>query len=407
MKLVLKGSLIVLLLLAKMCMSPVEAKPFYEEHFEGTKYIQMNYKVYYDPSLETMIRECLVWNTKTGHSKLYFHNTETNIFEPYEDELQLPDLPLYAEAKGDIMMDYAVEIFKEKVEAKILVWDTKTGKSMHYYYDDETLKFEAYGWRAQLPDEVEELNIKGKIMMDYEMTYTKYYKKLRHEVVIWDTKTGKNWMYYYNHANKRMEAYETQPLGSPPFSCCKEEDQEYMINYRTYPKRKDGERDDIEYVLLAWETDLGYSKISRYDRGLNRYSYQWSGKMPPIPVSSKGPIMLDYSMVRTGDLSTVYYECMTWDRETGRSALYFLSKEGEFYEEYDKIGLPRYPLGENLTGDVLMDYVAVNNPLRNSTIYECLVWDSGTGKSVIYEYDYQLKNFKKSTSLVLPSTLLD
>jgi len=45
-------------------------------------------------------------------------------------------------------------------------------------------------------------------------------------------------------------------------------------------------------------------------------------------------------------------------------------------------------------GKIMMDYTSVHVPSQDKTYYECIVWDTETGKSRLYFYSYNDKKFK-------------
>ena len=60
------------------------------------------------------------------------------------------------------------------------------------------------------------------------------------------------------------------------------------------------------------------------------------------------------------------------------------------------------------TGSIMMDYTSVHVPAQDKTYYECMVWDSQTGKSKLYFYSYADKKFKAyEENVQLPTYPLD
>ncbi|MFT5779571.1 MAG: hypothetical protein ACI837_002530 [Crocinitomicaceae bacterium] len=59
----------------------------------GTGSIMMNYTSVHVPQDKTYY-ECMVWDTQTGDSKLYFYSYDTKAFKAYDDNVQLPSNPL-------------------------------------------------------------------------------------------------------------------------------------------------------------------------------------------------------------------------------------------------------------------------------------------------------------------------
>lgn len=59
-------------------------------------------------------------------------------------------------------------------------------------------------------------------------------------------------------------------------------------------------------------------------------------------------------------------------------------------------------------GKILMDYTSVHVPSQDKTYYEVLVWNSETGQSKLYFYDYNSKSFKPyEDNVQLPANPLD
>ena len=59
-------------------------------------------------------------------------------------------------------------------------------------------------------------------------------------------------------------------------------------------------------------------------------------------------------------------------------------------------------------GRIMMDYTSVHVPSQDKTYYEVLVWNSETGKSKLYFYDYTEKGFKAyEDNVQLPRYPLD
>ncbi len=64
--------------------------------------------------------------------------------------------------------------------------------------------------------------------------------------------------------------------------------------------------------------------------------------------------------------------------------------------------------GSGAAGTIMMDYTSVHVPSQDKTYYEVLVWDSATGVSKLYFYDYTEKTFKSyEDNVQLPKNPLD
>jgi hypothetical protein len=60
----------------------------------ATGSIMMNYTSVHVPSQDKTYYECMVWDTQTGKSRLYFYSYDSKKFKAYEDNVQLPNSPL-------------------------------------------------------------------------------------------------------------------------------------------------------------------------------------------------------------------------------------------------------------------------------------------------------------------------
>lgn len=60
------------------------------------------------------------------------------------------------------------------------------------------------------------------------------------------------------------------------------------------------------------------------------------------------------------------------------------------------------------TGRILMDYTSIHVPSEDKTYYEVLVWDSVTGVSKLYYFNYDSKTFiTYGDNVQLPTNPLD
>ena len=136
-----------------------------------------------------------VWNTKTGKSARYYYDNDSW----HKSSVSLPDNPLgeATNTTGEIMMDYHEYFTETGGQFRIVyVWNTKTGKSARYYYDNDSWHKSS----VSLPDNPlgEATNTTGEIMMDYHEYFTETGGQFR-IVYVWNTKTGKSARYYYDN----------------------------------------------------------------------------------------------------------------------------------------------------------------------------------------------------------------
>ncbi|HIP32347.1 MAG TPA: hypothetical protein EYG86_06265 [Crocinitomicaceae bacterium] len=186
--------------------------PFYAAEFPTSESgsIMMDYTSVHVPSQDKTYYECMVWNTATGKSVLYFYSFTDKKFKAYETNVQIPSMPLGHSAEGRIMMDYtSVHVpSQDKTYYECMVWNTETGESKLYFYDYSTKGFKAYEDNVQLPSSPLNGTAKGNYMMDYTSVHVPSQDKTYYECMIWDTKTGESKLYFYSYADKGFKAYE-------------------------------------------------------------------------------------------------------------------------------------------------------------------------------------------------------
>jgi hypothetical protein len=145
----------------------------------------------------------LTWDTKSGKSVQYYWNSSTSKWESFEINLPTPAL---AGAKGNIMMDVFYDDNDKK--AYYLVWDTKGGKSIQYYWNSSTSKWESF--EINLP-EVPLAGATGDIGMKmyYDTNDNKAY------YLVWDCNTGKSIQYYWNSSASKWDSFEINLPANP------------------------------------------------------------------------------------------------------------------------------------------------------------------------------------------------
>jgi len=145
----------------------------------------------------------LVWDIKTGKSAQYYWNATASKWDKME--INLPAQPLTG-ATGNIMMD----VFYNSIdkEAYYLVWDTKTGKSVQYYWDGAASKWDKMeiNLPAQpLPGATGEIGMKA---------YYDYNDKAAYYVV-WDCASGKSIQYYWDATTSKWAKMEINLPADP------------------------------------------------------------------------------------------------------------------------------------------------------------------------------------------------
>lgn len=145
----------------------------------------------------------LVWDSKTGKSVQYYWNGSTNKWDSFE--INLPASPLPG-ATGAIMMD----VFYDSNDSKAyyLVWDSKGGKSIQYYWNGTSSKWASFEINLPanpLPGATGEIGMK----MYYDSNDKKAY------YIVWDCNTGKSIQYYWNGSATKWDSFEINLPPSP------------------------------------------------------------------------------------------------------------------------------------------------------------------------------------------------
>ncbi len=143
----------------------------------------------------------LAWDIKTGKSTQYYWNGNETKWSSME--INLPAAPLPG-ATGNIMFNVYYDVSDSK--AYYIVWDTKGGKSIQYYWNGNDTK-----WAAM------EINLpaapvpgaKGDIMIHayYDHSDKKAY------YVVYDTFNGQSIQYYWNGNETKWSPME---INLPP-----------------------------------------------------------------------------------------------------------------------------------------------------------------------------------------------
>jgi pyruvate carboxylase len=146
----------------------------------------------------------LVWDIKTGKSMQYYWNGSEHKYNAFE--INIPAQPLPG-ATGNIMFDVYYDYKDGK--AYYIVWDTKTGKSIQYYWNGSAHKYDAFEINlpaSPLPGSTGEVMIK----VYYDSNDGKSY------YIVYDTNGGKSIQYYWNGSEHKYNAFEinlpAQPL---------------------------------------------------------------------------------------------------------------------------------------------------------------------------------------------------
>jgi hypothetical protein len=201
-------------------------------------------------------------------------------------------------------------------------------------------------------------------------------------------------LFFYSYDSKSFKAYEENvQLPSAPLDG--EIEGEIMADYTPIHVPS---QDKTYYEVLFWDTESGNSKLYFYSYDSKTFkAYEENVQLPttPIDVSENGNILMDYTSVHVPSQDKTYYEVFVWDSETGTSTLYFYDYTDKGFKAYgESAQLPKNPLGENVSGTVMADYTSVHVPSQDKTYYEVLFWDNVSGVSKLYFYSYSDKLFK-------------
>lgn len=144
----------------------------------------------------------LVWDTKTGKSVQYYWNSSATKWDSFEINLPASPLP----GATHIMMDVFYDGNDKK--AYYLVWDAKTGKSIQYYWNSSATKWDSFEINLPanpLPGATGEIGMK----MYYDSNDKKAY------YIVWDSNSGKSIQYYWNSSATKWDSFEINLPASP------------------------------------------------------------------------------------------------------------------------------------------------------------------------------------------------
>lgn len=301
---------------------------------------------------------CLTWEAGNGKSLYYAWNTEVNNWMPFD--LNLPVVPI-PDVLGTVMM----RAYKDNIGRDIaLVWDTKTGKSLYYFWNADIQNWDIFA--KNLPP-VTIPNPEGNVMM------FPYVDNVGKDVcLVWDVKTGHSLFWYWSGEKNDWETY---PINLPQKPLLNASQNVMMHCYIDNIGRD---------VCLVWNTKTGQSKFYTWNYELNDWSsFEINLPAKPVP-GANGEIMMHPYKDRNGrDI------CLVWEQMTGKSLYYFWSASANDWTAFD-LNLPENPV-PNAIGRIMM------RPYINNIGREiCLVWDVTSGKSVYYAWSISEKIWKPS-----------
>lgn len=359
--------------------------------------VEADYSSVYVKSEDKTYYEAFFWNTTNGQSRLYYYNYTDKAFKLYEENVQLPNNPLEFVPEGKVMANYTAIYIptEDKTYYEVLYWDTHTGRSRLYYYNFTDKVFKAYEENVQLPSNPLGFVAEGDVMADYTSIFVPSEDKTYYEVFFWDTKSGRSRLYYYDYTDKVFKAYaEDVQLPSNPLGSVASGN--IMADYASVHIPT---QDKTYYEVLFWDDKTGTSKLYYYnfiDKAFVEYDSNVQLPEEPLDFQPQGRVMANYSSIFVDSEDKTYYEAIFWDTKSGKSMLYYFNYTDNAFVAYDaNVQLPSFPLDFAPTGSVNADYESVYVPSEDKTYYEILFWDNASGRSTLYYYNYTDKVFKK------------
>lgn len=298
-------------------------------------------KFYYETSPYVKgiaIYHILVWDTQTGKSKLYYFDTNDKKIETVI--YQLPTNPL-AGTSGQFMMSglgFTME-YQEKPIYHILVWDTKTGKSKLYFLNTRAKKMVQAGYQLPISPLPE---ITGDVMMQTRGYFSGKTMKFYYRILVWDTKTAKSRIYYFNRKKNNL----AESVYKVPSNPIPEASDKIMMSrgaFSIYNTRHENNDDDVHQALV-WD-NTGKSKQYYVDKE-SKKTYKASYQLPDNPLpEATGEIMMAENGFQNIHYKIVYF-VLVWDTDTGKSELYFFSSSTQSMRN-PGYRLPANPLADS------------------------------------------------------------
>jgi len=305
--------------------------------------VMADYTSVHVPSQDKTYYEVLFWDTNTGKSKLYFYSFNDKTFKAYEENVQLPSEPLDG-VEGKVMADYtSVHVPSEdKTYYEVLFWDTYSGESKLYFYSYTDKTFKAYEDNVQLPTIPLE-NASGIIMADYTSVHVPSQEKTYYEVLFWDTETGKSKLYFYSYNDKKFKAYEDNvQLPSAPLDGVSGD---VMADYTSVhvPSQDKTYYEVLFWDTKTGKSKLYF--YSYTDKIFKAYEDNVQLPESPLGFNAQSSIMVDYTSVHVPSEDKTYYEVLFWDTKTGKSKFYFYSYTDKTFKAYeDNVQFPDSPM---------------------------------------------------------------
>lgn len=243
----------------------------------------------------------LVWNAN-GQSVSWYYDETAKKMTRSDDAHQLPaNIGL----EGNVMMHGYVGADKSEV---ILCWDTKTGRSVQYYFDQELKKFREADDKFQLPADVG--------LTDDVMMYPYIGADGTEITLTWNKVTGKSVAWYFDdNLGRYVKAKPGFQLPATPA---------LTGNVMMYPYVGN----DSSEVILTWNISTGKSLSYYLDNATKTFTKSPPEYQLPADLGVGGNLMMCPVVVKSKD-EVIY----TWNAATGRSANYYFDKELKKYKK--------------------------------------------------------------------------
>lgn len=242
----------------------------------------------------------LVWNTSNGQSVSWYYDEADKTMKKGSEGYQLP--PSIGLTGNVLMFPYIGSDGSEVV----LCWETATGKSVSYYFDEGEKKFQKATAEYQLPQSP---GVSGKVMMH------PYLGKDGSEVIlVWDANSGKSVSYYFDNSEKTFKKAgdEYQLPVNPGVSG----------NVMMYPYIGN----DKSEVILVWSVINGASMMWYFDELEKRFIKAKSDFQLPTNTGIAQSVMMVPFVEKNHD-EVIYI----WNSTSGISANYYFDDKTRKY----------------------------------------------------------------------------
>jgi hypothetical protein len=244
----------------------------------------------------------LVWNSATAKSESWYYDETEKKMKKSGEGYQLPqNIALGANV---LMFPY---IGADGSEV-ILCWETASGKSVSFYFDNTTKKFTKSADNYQLPANP---GVGGKVMMH------PYIGSDGSEVIlVWDAVSGKSVSYYFNNTDKKYaKSGDNYQLPANPG---------VSGNVMMYPYiGADGSE-----VILTWSVSTGASNMWYNDNTTKKYEKAKDGyQLPATTGITKNAMMTPF--IGNNKDEVIY----VWDTSTGASVNFYFDNTAKAYKK--------------------------------------------------------------------------